>query len=83
MTDRIHKPCYGTMFPDVLHFDENIPMKGKVFSFELGRVGMARSSRKIEADIIEWNDCLECEEFDHCYKLCSAKLLLQDSIELE
>jgi hypothetical protein len=26
-----HKECYGTMFPDALHFRENKPSKGKVF----------------------------------------------------
>jgi hypothetical protein len=83
MTDRNHKSCYGTMFHDVLHFQENAPMKGKVFAFELDRNGLSRSSRSIKADIAEWDDCLECEEFDHCYKFCIAKLLLQDSIEHE
>ncbi len=58
-------------------------MKGKVFAFELDRTGLARSSREIKADIAEWDDCLGCEEFDHCYKFCTAKLLLQDSIEHE
>lgn len=58
-------------------------MKGKVFSFELDRTGLARSNRTMNADIDEWDDCLECEEFDHCYKFCIAKLLLQDAIEQE
>jgi hypothetical protein len=44
MTDRNHKSCYGTMFHDVLHFQENAPMKGKVFAFELDRNGLSRSS---------------------------------------
>jgi hypothetical protein len=83
MTARIHKSCYGTMFHDVLHFQENASMKGKVFAFELDRIGLGRSGRNIQADIVEWDDCLECEEFDHCYKFCTAKLLLQDAIERE
>ena len=83
MTKRDHKPCYGTMFHEVLHIQENTQMKGKVFAFELDRKGLARSDRTIKADIDEWDDCLECEEFDHCYKFCIAKLLLQDAIERE
>ena len=51
-------------------------MKGKVFSFELDAVGLARSDRLVKADLEEWDDCLECPEFDHCYKLCMAKLTL-------
>ena len=81
MRERNHKPCYGTMFHEVLHIQENAPMKGKVFAFELNRSGLARSSRSIKADIAQWDDCLECEEFDHCYKFCIAKLLLQAAIE--
>jgi hypothetical protein len=44
------------MFHDVLHFQENAPMKGKVFAFELDRNGLSRSSRSIKADIVEWDD---------------------------
>ncbi len=80
---RKHKSCYGTMFHEVLHFRENALMKGKVFSFELDRMGLARSNRSISTDMAEWDDCIECEEFDHCYKFCVAKLLLQDAIEHE
>ena len=83
MTTRTHKDCYGTMFHETLHFQENTPMRGKVFSFELGRVGLARSDRSMTADIAEWDDCLDCEEFEHCYRLCMAKLLLQTAIERE
>ncbi|MEE9596298.1 MAG: hypothetical protein V3V96_05925 [Acidiferrobacterales bacterium] len=55
-------------------------MKGKVFSFELDSMGLARSDRLVKADTTEWDDCLECPEFDHCYKLCMAKLALSAAI---
>ena len=47
-----HKHCYGTMFPDALHFRSNVPNVGKVFSFELdSTVGMGavrmRSHRQL------------------------------------
>jgi hypothetical protein len=71
------------MFHEPLHFEENTPMRGKVFSFELDRVGLARSSRSVGADMAQWDDCLDCEEFEHCYKFCMAKLLLQTAIEHE
>lgn len=76
-----HKPCYGTMFHDALHFSANESMKGKVFSFRLESIGLARSDRNVIADIEEWDDCMDCEEFDHCYRFCIAKLLLQAAIE--
>ena len=75
-----HKPCYGTMFHDTLHFDTNQAMKGKVFSFELDSMGLGRSDRLVKADITQWDDCLECPEFDHCYKFCMAKLTLEGAV---
>jgi len=78
-----HKACYGTMFHDTLHFKTNKEMKGKVFSFELDAVGLGRSDRLVEADISEWDDCLDCPEFKHCYKFCMAKLALGAAIAKE
>lgn len=75
-----HKDCYGTMFHDSLHFSTNDKMQGKVFSFELDSAGLARSGRSIGVDITEWDDCLACREFTHCYNLCMAKLDLEIAI---
>jgi hypothetical protein len=75
-----HKACYGSMFHDTLHFEINDEMKGKLFSFELDSLGLVRSDRLVKADLSEWDDCLECREFDHCYKLCIAKLTLGAAI---
>jgi hypothetical protein len=41
---------------------------------------MLRSDRQIEVNQAEWDDCLRCPEFDHCYKLCLAKLNLEAAI---
>jgi hypothetical protein len=71
------------MFHETLHFRENVPMRGKVFSFELDRVGLARSGRKMNANLAEWDNCIDCEEFEHCYRFCMAKLMLQIAIEHE
>ena len=75
-----HKHCYGTMVHDSLHFSANDKMQGKVFSFELDNAGLARSQRSIQADIAEWDDCIACPEFVHCYKLCMANLALEAAI---
>ncbi|MGI9357589.1 MAG: hypothetical protein ACR2PF_20835 [Rhizobiaceae bacterium] len=75
-----HKHCYGTMFHDSLHFSPNEKMQGKVFSFELDSAGLARSTRTVQADIVQWDDCLACLEFDNCYKFCMAKLALESAI---
>lgn len=77
---RKHKAYYGTMLHDTLHFRINKEMKGKVFSFEIDSMGLGRSDRLVNADISEWDNCLECTEFDHCYKLCMAKLALEAAV---
>jgi len=43
-------------------------------------MGLARSDRQVQADIAEWDDCLECPEFVHCYKFCMAKLTLEAAV---
>ena len=84
MDDIQHKDCYGTMFPDVLHFTSNRPIRGKVFSYELDLAGgITRSDRITSADIEQWDDCLQGPEFEHCYKLCMAKVALQAAIATE
>lgn len=75
-----HKECYGTMFHDSLHFAVNEKMKGKVFDFEQDSLGLGISDRKVSVKIEEWDDCTACEEFEHCYKLCTAKMLLETAM---
>ena len=76
-----HKSCYGTMFHDTLHYSVNQPMKGKVFTFQISSEGLARTDRRVTANVDEWDDCRACEEFDHCYKFSMATLLMQSAIE--
>lgn len=86
MERQVHKECYGTMFPDALHYRDNESYSGKVFSFELdstGGMGAFRSARKFSANIMEWDDCRQCPEFEHCYKLCMGKMCLESVIVSE
>ncbi len=47
-----HKECFGRMFPDDLHLNNNVPNKGKVFIANVQLVGgMARGDRSIAASI--------------------------------
>jgi hypothetical protein len=79
-----HRECFGTMFPDVLHVENDRPQRGKVFSILLERAGgMLRSNREVTADIGQWDDCRQCPEWDDCYQFCMAKLLLASAIVTE
>lgn len=76
-----HKACYGTMFPDALHHPTDKPVKGKLFHYELHTVGgMYRGDRTFGVDMKEWDDCVACPEFEHCYKLSAAKMELEAAI---
>lgn len=74
MSETLHKPCYGTMFPH----GQRHHIEGKVFKLsEVGPVGMMVRSRVLETDLAEWDDCRSCEEFSHCYQLCMARIALE------
>lgn len=75
-----HKTCYGTMFHETLHTTVDTEMAGKVFSVKFSPKGLARPEPSIKTDIVNWDDCLVCTEFEHCYKLCMAKLALETAI---
>lgn len=71
-----HKPCYGTMFPEVSGPSNTDPNAGKVFSFTSEGKGLAPPAIRAEHNAAEWDDCLKCEDFDSCHKLSTGKLLL-------
>jgi hypothetical protein len=57
---------------------------GKVFKLhEVGSVGMEARARVVKPDLAEWDDCLACEEFTHCYQLCMARLALETIVNHE
>ena len=49
-------------------------------SFGMDSAGLMRAGRNIQTDIAEWDDCIACPEFEHCYELCMAKLALENAI---
>ncbi|MEO2049847.1 MAG: hypothetical protein ABGX16_25080 [Pirellulales bacterium] len=56
MDSQEHKECYGTMFPDALHFHDNEPQVGKVFSFELDNTaGWALFARPVSSQQVSTN----------------------------
>ncbi|MDE0970192.1 MAG: hypothetical protein OSA51_12445 [Octadecabacter sp.] len=68
------KSCYGTMFPETLGGSaDNGTVTGKVFGYDTAPRGLARPKRTPNVGTKEWEDCLQCEAFDSCHKLSSAK----------
>lgn len=73
-----HSPCYGGMFPHPLRVTEPGQSTGKVFSLvATGPAGMCRPRPGLEFNRAEWDRCVQCPEFEHCYKLSMAKLALE------
>ena len=56
-------------------------MTGKVFGYDIARRGLAGPKGTKNVELKEWNDCLQCEAFDICYKLSSAKIALLAAID--
>ena len=81
MNGNEHKACYGGLFPDTLHPTNDRPKKGKVFSYTLHTAGgLYRAGRETGVDLAEWDRCTTCPEFEGCYKLSLAKLVLNDAV---
>jgi hypothetical protein len=68
------------MFPDVLPPIGTGVTSGKVFSYRIENLGLARGRREVNADMNEWNSCRKFEDFDHCYQLSLGMLTLQSAI---
>jgi len=76
-----HKACYGAMFPEVLTVPHGQPVRGKAFSLLVQRAGnLFVANRAASVDLAQWDDCCACAEFEHCYRLCLARLLLATAI---
>ncbi len=79
-----HKDCYGSMFPDTLHLNDNVANTGQVFTVRVekpeGGVLPVCTSRSIEVDIDQWKVCQLCADYESCYKLSLAKIALESAI---
>lgn len=76
------KSCCGTMFPEGLGGGTDIgTVTGKVFGYDSVPRGLAGPKRTPNVDMKEREDCMQCDAFDSCYKLSSAKLALLAAID--
>ena len=75
-----HQECYGKLFPSIENSESNLIQKGKVFSFRLDRPRVLAINRVTEEDSKQWDECIQCPEFDVCYKLSMAKFALEQAV---
>jgi hypothetical protein len=70
------------MFPsDMVQPQTSCRVDGKVFGYrETLAGGMMIATQETYLNRDAWDDCLACEEFDHCYRLCLAKLSFDHAV---
>jgi hypothetical protein len=69
--------CYGKMFPPVISLTHNEPVAGKVFGYQVDHPGIAVTRRVVTTNREAWQDCLECPDFDGCYRLSTGAVLME------
>ena len=77
-----HQECYGGMVPGPLVEPVmSHRIDGKVFAYKQTRPGgIGIPNRETFVAQEAWDDCIHCDEFEHCYKLCMAKLCFDHAI---
>jgi len=70
------------MFPHPLHVSDQGKSSGKVFTLvAVSPAGMCRARPRLDINRAEWDKCLQCPEFEHCYKLSMARVALQTAAD--
>ena len=74
--------CYGKNVPSGDQLDsQNEPVAGKVFGYQVDRPGMAATRRVVTTNREGWQDCLECPDFDGCYRLSTGTVLMEIAVK--
>ncbi len=73
--------CYGKMFPAVIEMAHNKAVLGKVFGYRVDYPGQVAINQVASVNLEEWQRCLECPEFDGCYRLSTGTLLMELAVK--
>ena len=79
-TTRATPECYGTLFPDMLHFQPNRPAVGAAFACSASSCGIGTQSVEMTVDRAGWDHCVACPQYRECYDLSLGKLLLSQAM---
>ena len=78
--DKTTRECFGRIFPDLGMARVNMPNQGKAFTAAIESRGIGIQGEELSVDEKQWKECMECPEFDGCYRLSVAKLLFQSAV---
>lgn len=73
--------CYGKMFPSIVEMAHNKPVAGKVFRYQVDYAGQVAQKRAATVNRDSWGKCLECLEFDGCYRLSTGTILMELAVK--
>jgi hypothetical protein len=69
------------MFPPLISLAHDEPVTGKVFGYQIDRPGMVVTRRVVTANREAWRQCLECPDFDACYRLSTGTVLMEIAVK--
>ena len=75
-----HESCYGKIFPPVKTLAHNKEVVGKVFSYRIQHDGMIADTPAMRVNRDAWENCTTCKDFDGCYRLSVATILMDMSL---
>jgi hypothetical protein len=68
--------CYGKMFPPVVEMVHDRSVAGAVFGYQVDYPGQVAHKRDTMVNRDAWHKCLGCGDFDGCYRLSTATMLM-------
>ena len=71
--------CYGGMFPPLIPLTHNETVAGKVFGYRVEGIMVPRRTVTINREA--WRQCLQCPDFDACYRLSTATALMEMAVK--
>ena len=72
--------CYGRLFPPLISLAHNEIVTGKVFGYRVEHPGIAVTRRAVTTNREAWRHCLECPDFDGCYRLSAGTALMEMAV---
>lgn len=72
--------CYGKTFPPLIILAHNETVVGKVFGYHVEHPGIMVTRRVVTANREAWRHCLECPDFDGCYRLSAGTALMEIAV---
>ncbi len=72
--------CYGRIFPPLIPLAHNETVAGKVFGYRVEHPGIVVTRRAVTTNREAWRQCLQCPDFDGCYRLSTGTALMEMAV---